>query len=268
MNCPTLAEYSALFPPHGGTDFPYLAGHYRRFCVTRSLFESTWQRRGLRLLDVGAHWLHQSLLYARDGYAVTATDLPVTMALPAVQSLARASGITLIENADLERPAAFRHLPDASFDVILFTEIIEHLTFNPVAMWTEFHRLLAIGGRIVVTTPNYHALGSRFWDLRRLLRRMGGGITVDEILQRHTHGHHWKEFSLRELLRYFALLSPDFVAHKAAYVEAFDEPEAARHRQGWLARRVCRRLPLVRPNLHVEIELAGKQRGIVVTPSW
>ncbi len=50
-------------------------------------------------------------------------------------------------------------LPDASFDVIISTEVIEHLE-NPRAMAREFSRLLKPGGKIVVTTPNQESLRS------------------------------------------------------------------------------------------------------------
>ncbi|HEX4999734.1 MAG TPA: methyltransferase domain-containing protein [Terriglobia bacterium] len=265
---PSAAEYAARFTAHGGADLHYLAIHYRRFCVTKTIFESTWRQRGRRLLDIGAHFLHHSLLYALDGYAVTAVDLPQAISSPQTAALARASGITLIENDDLEDPAGLRRLPEGSFDVILFTEIIEHLTFNPVAMWRELHRLLAVGGRIVITTPNHYALGGRFWDLRRGLGRMGGGVTVDEIVGRHTLGQHWKEYSLGELRRYFELLSPDFVIRKALYVEAFDDPEARLPLRMRPGRFLCRAVPLLRPNLHMEVELTGRQHGIVAVPRW
>lgn len=62
----SLDEYRALFAGHGDTDDEYLARHWRRFLRTFSLFSQHWSRsRGLRVLDIGAHWLHQSVLYTR-----------------------------------------------------------------------------------------------------------------------------------------------------------------------------------------------------------
>lgn len=40
------------------------------------------------------------------------------------------------------------------FDVILFTEILEHLLFNPVHVFYEIKRILKKGGKIILTTPN------------------------------------------------------------------------------------------------------------------
>jgi 2-polyprenyl-6-hydroxyphenyl methylase/3-demethylubiquinone-9 3-methyltransferase len=260
-----LAEARRAFEASGGTDVGYLNAHLRRFLRTKELFEETWPSPGRgRVLDLGAHWLHQSYLYARDGYEVTGADFGSTLALPDVERFANSHGIRLVAFTELESARALEAFPDDAFDVVLFTEILEHLTFNPVAMWRQVHRVLAPGGRVVVTTPNYYALRGRLWNLSRLRNRLGGGLPVDEILRTPTHGHHWKEYSLREILRYFSLLSADFVPHKALYVEDYYLPPS----YTWLPRLLERRARFLRPNLHVEIQLCGKERGIGIVPSW
>ncbi|WP_395739487.1 methyltransferase domain-containing protein [Prosthecobacter sp.] len=50
-------------------------------------------------------------------------------------------------------------LPGRSFDVIISTEVIEHLE-NPRAVAREFARLLRPGGRVVLTTPNQESIRS------------------------------------------------------------------------------------------------------------
>lgn len=262
---PSLDASARLFAAHGGTDAGYLRRHWPRFRATKALVEQTWHCPGGRVLDLGAHWLHQSLLFALDGYRVTAADLPVTMDAPNVVALARAQGIRLVGVADLAVPGALRVLDDDTFDLVILGEVIEHLAFNPVELWREVHRVLVAGGRIVVTTPNCYAL------TRRHLRRArawigGGGIGVDEILATPTHGHHWKEYSRRELVRYFRLLSPDFEIRRALYIEddaPADEPAARA-----VARALRRAIPPLRERLHVEVELARKSRGIAIEPAW
>ncbi len=260
-------EFARQFEPHGNTDYDYLAHHYRRFAETFDEFTSSWDKsKGNRVLDIGAHWLHQSVLWAKSGFEVTAVDLPITFEMATVQSIAREMNIRLVPCADLEAAEAFDVLPDSSFDVILFTEIIEHLTFNPVRFWKQVYRILKPGGRILITTPNYYAWNGRAWDIGRFLKGFGGGVSVDAILGTNTHGHHWREFSKHEIIRYFCLLSPDFNTVKATTVRNY-YPES--HRPGQrMAGRLFEAIPGLRPNLHIEVEIKSKEHGITAQPSW
>jgi len=266
----SVDRYIARLAQHGLTDQSYLRVHYSRYRETHDLFRATWDpaRQGRRLLDIGAHWLHQAVMYADDGFEVTAADLPVTFDYPSVRALAEAYGITLLQYPDLRVSNVFSRLPDNRFDVVLFTEIIEHLTFNPVAMWREIYRVLSPGGRIVVTTPNYYYPRGRAWQLWRFLRLRGGGIPVEDILKLNDYAHHWKEFSMRELAQYFALLSPDFVVSKKRFVLEFwrNEPRA-QSRILMLYLGLQKLFPLLRPNLHIEVDLPEKRSGITVAPA-
>jgi 2-polyprenyl-6-hydroxyphenyl methylase/3-demethylubiquinone-9 3-methyltransferase len=258
-------DYLALFEAHGGTEESYLADHYQRFAVTLGAFRSTWSAEGGRVLDIGAHWLHQSVMWRQAGFEVTAVDLPGTFAVPSVRSIAQAMGIPLVPCADLEHAEALKAIPGDSMDVILFTEILEHITFNPIAFWREVYRILAPGGRIVVTTPNYYSWKGQAWQFARYLSGNGGGISVAQVLRTHTYGHHWREYSRKEVLQYFRLLSPDFMPVKARLM-----PTYMRSKVPWKSAMqwVFDRVPLLRPNLHVEIALPRKSQGIVATASW
>jgi len=256
---------SAEFERHGSTDVGYLRLHFSRFATTKALLESTWPRKGGRVLDIGAHWLHQSYLYACDGYEVSAADMPPILDLPAVRNLAKAHGIRLLPYDDLASGHAFAAIPDDSFDLILFTEILEHLAFNPVALWRELHRVLAPGGRIVVTTPNYLAFRTLLRRWRSSVTRSGGGLSVGEILRTPTYGHHWKEYSLAELREYFSFLSSDFAVRRALYVEDYYGSTSLAAR---CARPIERMIPPLRPHLHLEVELTGKGNGVMEDPAW
>lgn len=93
--------------------------------------------------------------------------------------------------------------PDASFDVVLCTEVLEHVP-DPVAALRELSRLVRPGGRIILTTPfcslthfaPYHfASGlSRYWYERHLTAL---GCTVEEI---QPNGG-WLDFVAQELWR-------------------------------------------------------------------
>jgi len=60
--------------------------------------------------------------------------------------------------ADLDEPLPF---PDASFDVVVVAEILEHLQF-PARLVGEAARVLRPGGKLVGSVPNGYRLKSRF----------------------------------------------------------------------------------------------------------
>lgn len=256
----------AALREHGVGEEVYLRDNIGRFIETRRRLAPRL-RDGLRILDVGAHWLHQALLYALDGCEVWALDVPATMEADSARSLSRSYPIHLLPNESLEQPHALAAIADDTFDLVLMTEVIEHLAFNPVGMWREIHRVMKPGGAIVVTTPNYYALRARLRGLQRALHGLGGGVPVEQVIGLKTFGHHWKEYSRRELQRYFALLSPDFRCGAVGYMQEYHP--GLRQRSGgraiaWIERWV----PPWRPDLYLEVELRAKQAGIVADPHW
>ncbi|RYE46241.1 MAG: methyltransferase domain-containing protein [Hyphomicrobiales bacterium] len=43
---------------------------------------------------------------------------------------------------------------DGHFDLVLFCEVLEHLDIDPMFSLVEFNRILSLGGKILLTTPN------------------------------------------------------------------------------------------------------------------
>ncbi len=264
------SAFASKYFPTGQTDLGYLHAHYARFLLTKRMFDEQPhpKMRGKRMLDIGAHWLHQAMLWREDGYEVTAADLGLTLDLPWVQQQALDNRVTLVTYERLDSGSALASVPDASIDVVLFCEILEHITFNPMSLWAEVYRVLAPGGRIVVTTPNFYWLRGRFWDLKRLLGRRGSGLPVQEILRTPTYGHHWKEFALRECIEYFDSLSKDLRTVRAEYAS---DPRAI-HNNATFAERWERKLEVsvrfLRWGLHIEVEKIGSGAGMAITPSW
>jgi SAM-dependent methyltransferase len=86
---------------------------------------------------------------------------------------------------------------DASFDVVLYCEIIEHLLMNPVHTLTEIRRVMKPGGLLVVTTPNVARLGN-------ILAMADGRSIYDPYSGFGPYGRHNREFSMGELLHLLA----------------------------------------------------------------
>lgn len=113
-----------------------------------------------RLLDTGIYPAHLALTLARLGeFQISGVGRFVP---PAFQSWMAERGIA-VEDVDLEREL----LPhaDASFDLIVATEILEHLA-TPALFLSECWRVLRPGGVLYVTTPNVVDVRGRAQALR------------------------------------------------------------------------------------------------------
>lgn len=190
-------------------------GHSARYRRTvRRICELA--KPGSSILDIGSHYLHLAYLLQGFGYNVTGIDVPDFANSDILKKRADVLGIKNAVCDSIDRGQFLDGL-DSSFDVVLFLEILEHITFNPVCFWRRVYELLKPGGSIYLTTPN----GTRPWavmsTIKEALLLRGIGTSVDEIISTVTYGHHWKEYSGREIQKLFALLSPDFAVEVRYY---------------------------------------------------
>ena len=210
----SVLEEMRLRPASAG-DAGYIA-HAARFerTVTRL---SQLLPAGARVLDVGSHFLHHAACLSLLGFRVSGLDVSPFADLPVVRERARRYGI---DNRAIERLDRGEFFPDESnaFDAVVFTEILEHVTFNPVLMWRRIYDLVkAPGGFVFITTPNSLTPWKVASAIKRMSLRRGFGIAPEEILSTVTYGHHWKEYSAWEIRRLFELLSPDWNVRIAYY---------------------------------------------------
>ena len=148
--------------------------------------------RGSRILDIGSHYLHQSVAMKLLGYNVVGMDVDVFASNPTIVERARRFSI---DNRSENNPASgvFLQGEENSFDLILFSEIMEHITFNPILFWKRCYALLKPGGIIYVTTPNSTTLWKMSSVIKNAIFLRGWGTDVTAILSTVTYGHHWKE---------------------------------------------------------------------------
>jgi 2-polyprenyl-6-hydroxyphenyl methylase/3-demethylubiquinone-9 3-methyltransferase len=189
-------------------DMEYFRFHRQRFA--RMAF-TILQRAapGALILDIGSHYLHSSLLLQFLGFRVHAMDVGVFTELAFVQERAQQFQISSIIENDLTTLSAIKERSD-EYDIILFTEILEHITFNPIDFWKHIYRLLKNKGFIYITTPNSLTIYNIIRTLKNLLLLKGVGINLAMIFSNVTYGHHWKEYSASEIKKYFAFLSSGF----------------------------------------------------------
>jgi len=136
----------------------YFRLHRQRFAAMLRAMED---RRG-SVLEVGVTPGHFTELLVAAGFSVSGVDLDPSKRAALWQRL----GVE-VRQANLEREA----LPfaDASFDWVVFSEVIEHLLYSPLPVLREFKRVLRPGGRLLITTPNELYAKSR---LRTILRAL------------------------------------------------------------------------------------------------
>jgi len=112
---------------------------------------------GARALELGSPPFHITLLLQRfRRYALSLSAFPVDGSLELTRELNSPEHgerhVFTCRCFDAEHDAF--PFDDASFDLVLWCEVIEHLTANPVHALAEIHRVLKPGGALVVTTPN------------------------------------------------------------------------------------------------------------------
>jgi 2-polyprenyl-6-hydroxyphenyl methylase/3-demethylubiquinone-9 3-methyltransferase len=253
-----LGALSTIVASQEGGDLAYFEGQSQRFRYTvQRLLEAFPPPR--RVLDIGSHYLHQASLMSLLGYEVHGIDIPLFADAPFVADRARRLGICNHATSTLDR-GTFLPRYENNFDLIVFTEILEHITFNPVALWRRIYELLKIDGCVYLTTPNA-IRPTRLWKAAiRLATLRGVGLDVREILENVTYGHHWKEYSASELRRYFSELSPDFQVQVTLHSHLGG--------QSWrtLISRLLGTLPVFRTDIEAIVRLSGKSRFSAVDP--
>lgn len=161
--------------------------------------------------------------YRGDDYKLTGQSGPLETA-----------GLAVDPDVDLTRPLPYA---DASFEVVILSEVAEHLSDHRVVI-AEAGRILAPAGHLILSTPNIARLHSRwhfFWTGTHKLirRRVGWDLPSDALYAYHTNPI---DFPLLHTLLHQAGLKVerlDFTRFKAKHAWLF-----ALYPFVWLATRI------------------------------
>jgi SAM-dependent methyltransferase len=111
-----------------------------------------------RLLDLGAGSVPLYGVYRDLVNSVTCVDWPDTLhPSPHVDHF-----------CDLNQPLS---LPDAAFDTVVLTDVLEHIA-RPEVLWPEMRRVLAPGGRLLLATPFLYWIHEAPHDYARYTEHM------------------------------------------------------------------------------------------------
>jgi len=247
----TIDVLAGLVATQHGGDENYFRNQLPRYARTAQRIEALCPAP-CRVLDIGSHYLHQGVLLSCLGHEVSGIDIGLFTEADFVKERARAFGI---RNTTVNALEAGSFLPEqeSRFDLIVFTEILEHITFNPVRFWRRVYELMAPGGMVYLSTPN--ALRPAAWSrsLLGLLAFRGIGLSVDEIMGNVTYGHHWKEYSAAEIRRYFAMLSPDFSVATSWYSSDLSEGRGFKTR----LKKLLAAVPCLRSDIEAVVRRPG-----------
>lgn len=104
--------------------------------------------------------------------------------------------------------------PDSSFDLVLMTEVIEHLIGDPINYLSEIKRILKPNGLLLITTPN----ALKFQNLLLLLTHQNIYFPLEQLSQ-DIYFRHSREYSMSELVS--ILKKADFRLVQNEYFTAY-----------------------------------------------
>ena len=203
------------------------------------------------VVELGAAPGDQSIGLARVGYRVTAVDLGIASdewgkrPKGSMETALAEAGVELVV-WDLEQTPY--PLADESFDVVVLTEVLEHLREYPARSLAEARRLLRAGGVLVVTTPN------AAYIRKRLGLALGRSVytPIGDWLHGLPHARHAREYtrSELELLVRHAGLEPVLVTGRHFYRTGGNRSAPARFGKA-LVDELAQRMPTLGPALIV-----------------
>lgn len=146
-----FASSDLAHPNHAGYD-RMMDGNYA-WIFNQIPFVSP--ERKIKAWDIGCAYGTTAAYLAAWGYITTASDIVDTYVnIPMLKHFGVEFKLDNIETG---------LAPSVDYDVIVFTEVLEHLNQNPRSALLNISRALKHGGRLVLTTPRaemaYHPLG-------------------------------------------------------------------------------------------------------------
>ena len=190
-------------------DMAYWLFHRIRYQNTVKSILKEFEGRDLakvRILDIGSHYLHLPIILRKYGFSLYGFDINDFTEKNLIKRRAKKENIdnrTIYSNLE---DGKFPFEENEQFDLILFTETLEHLSFQPHKMWEGIFKLLKKDGKVYITTPNSLSLRRIVYQIFRILNFEGYGPKIEDLLLKPSYALHWKEYSPKEIRKYFEIL--------------------------------------------------------------
>jgi len=197
----------------------------------------------IRILDIGTTPFTLFIKEASPHYDVAAIDLTNLMG-----ARCKAKHIELRVCNLATEPIPF---DDSYFDVVIFTEVLEHLPTSPTDILGEVSRVLRTGGKLIFSTPNFAQLLNRI----KLLVGVCPMSPADNQFKRGwVHGYgHVREYTMKEIL--CVLRSCNFTVSKKQFISATPSVRSIRNPYQLVAqiyRLACLLMPTFRKTIYIE----------------
>jgi SAM-dependent methyltransferase len=239
----------------------YLEYHRRRYLDTLRLLPPG---HGQRLLDVGSFPGHLSALAQTRGYHVTGLNNDIEGAGAWSVFLERCWRRKIeILPCDVEQEPF--PVPTASFDVVLFCELFEHLHLNPFHTLKEIFRVLTPGGLLILTTPNFHRAETLFRYLHGWGYQPPVSRTFHELFPSLLYHRHHREYTANELTYYLARQGKDLYEFRLDTVYYSDSLDGDHEIPGILGQRAGRLERVLARGLR---RLVPSTRGQLIARAW
>lgn len=226
------------------SEISYMKTHTYRFKTIFSAIPGSAQR--LSVLDIGTTPFTLFLKKTYPHYEISTLDLTDLM-----QERCQLSGVRF-ETCDLATEAIpFEH---NHFDVVVFSEVLEHLFARPSEIFAKIAQVMAPSGLLIFTVPNFAQLGRR---LKLLLGIQPLPCPEEQVRKEAMHGHrHLREYTMKECVE--ILEGCGFALRRKAYISP---PPILRWGDNspipLFYRTVCALVPSFRVVIYVEALLSG-----------
>lgn len=191
----------------------YLAAHRHEYVRTIcDVLEFTRKTGTKRVLEIGAFFGLVCITLKKFGLEVVASDIPEYMEMPEqVQRFGR-NGVAMasVRLQDFVMP-----FEDGRFDVIIMTEVLEHLNFNPVPLLKEINRVGARNSLFYLSLPNlaYYRNRVRFLFGKSMLQPISSYVLQVTPGSLEIVNGHWREYTKAEIVELLTRLGYTIERH-------------------------------------------------------
>ena len=191
----------------------YLAAHRHEYVRTIcDVLEFTRRTSTKRVLEIGAFFGLVALTLKKFGLDVVAADIPEYMEMPEQVERFGRSGVA---RASVRLQDYVMPFEDERFDVIIMTEVLEHLNFNPVPLIKEINRIGAKNSLFYLSLPNlaYYMNRLRFLFGKSMLQSVGSYFSQVTPGSLEIVNGHWREYTKAEIVEMLTRLGYTFERH-------------------------------------------------------